>query len=68
MNRNVWATQGRLVIAALKRRPMTYAQMLALGAGLSPWKRCTESLRPGEMLVKTRGADRLIRWRVVRAA
>ena len=58
-------TQGRTVIAALKRRPLTYAGMLALGAGLSPWKRAVEALAQGEQIVRAVGADGLVRWRVV---
>ena len=44
--------QGRLVIALLKRQPMTYRQMLNLGAGNSPWKRVAECLREDEKLIK----------------
>ncbi len=42
---NVYATQGRLLIAALKRRPHTYMQMLAQDVSTSPWEGSAESLR-----------------------
>jgi hypothetical protein len=68
MKRNTWATQGRCVIAALKRKPHTYAQMLALNVGLSPWKRVMETLRePEEQLIRAKGKDGLVRWRVIAA-
>lgn len=68
MNRNQWATQGRIVIEELKRRPLTYRQMLNLGVGNSPWKRVAECLNEKEQLIKAKGADGLIRWSVRRAA
>lgn len=38
-------TQGDTVIEALKKRPLTYAEMLAIpGGGICPWKRCAEAL------------------------
>ena len=40
-----YVTQGRILIAELKQRPMTYAQMLRFGQGNSPWKRVAECLR-----------------------
>lgn len=67
MSRNVYATQGRLLIRALKQRPHTYLQMLAHGISTSPWRRVLESLRDDEQLLKTPGKDRLVRWRVVAA-
>lgn len=66
MKRNRHATQGRCVIEALKRKPHTYAQMLALGVSLSPWKRVGECLRHGESLVKAPNRQGLTTWRVVR--
>ena len=57
--------QGRRVIAALKRRPHTYAEMLALGCGLSPWKRAPECLLDSEKIIRAVGTDDLVRWRVV---
>jgi hypothetical protein len=65
---NRYATQGRLVIAALKQRPLSYRQMLNLGVGNSPWKRCMECLNPAkEQLLRVKGSDGLVRWRVVPA-
>jgi hypothetical protein len=60
-------TQGRRLIAALKRRPMTYGAMQALGISTSPQKRVAETLREDEQIVKAKGADGLVRWRVVAA-
>jgi hypothetical protein len=66
MSRARYATQGRIVIAELKRRPMTYRQMLNLGAGNSPWRRCMEALdERREKVIRSKGADGLTRWRVV---
>ena len=67
MSRNVYATQGRLLIGALKQRPHTYLQMLGHGISTSPWRRVLESLRDDEQLLKTPGKDGLVRWRVVTA-
>ena len=60
--------QGRRLIAFLKRRPMTYLQMQQLGISTSPQKRVVECLLEGESIRKTKGADGLVRWSVVRAA
>lgn len=60
--------QGRQIIAELMRRPMTYGDMLALGISVCPWKRVSESLKPGEQLVRKEGRDGLVRWRVRRFA
>ena len=65
-------TQGRALIAALKRRPMTYMELLALGLSVCPWKRVSESLRPDEKLVKGKRyiqpGQYLTTWSVKRAA
>lgn len=62
-------TQGSRLIAALRCRWMTYAEMQWLGISTSPQKRVTETLerRPDLKLLKVRGEDGLIRWRVARA-
>ena len=61
------ATQGRCIIAELRARPLTYRQMLNLGAGNSPWKRVAETLRPDEELVKgVHHPSNCVTWRVVR--
>lgn len=70
MKHNRYATQGRLIIEQLKRRPMTYMQMLALGVSTCPWRRCQEALRHmPEWRLDTSGRNRqgLVTWRVVRA-
>ncbi len=67
MKRNVYATQARLLIAALKRKPHTYMQMLAHGVSCSPWKRVQEGLRADEKLVKGRTRQGLTTWRVIQA-
>jgi hypothetical protein len=60
-------TQGRRLIAALKRRPLSYLEMNMLGISVCPQKRVVESLRDGEQLVKATGPDGRLRWRVVSA-
>lgn len=45
-------TQGRRLIALLKRRAMTYLEMNLLGISISPHKRVLECLKPHETLVK----------------
>jgi hypothetical protein len=70
MKRNRYATQGACIAHALMKRPMSYAQMLALGAGLSPWRRCAEWLRlhgDHHSLVKTTNREGLVCWRIVKA-
>ena len=61
------ATQGRRLIALLKRKSMTYGDMQALGISTSPQKRVMETLRDDERVIKTKGASGLTRWRVVAA-
>ena len=58
-------TQGRELIEKLKRRPMTYREMLNASASLSPWKRVKECLRVGERVVKSWNRGGLTTWRVV---
>lgn len=58
-------TQGRRIIAALKRRAMTYGEMQRLGISTSPQKRVAECLAEDERILKSRVCG-LIRWRVVR--
>jgi hypothetical protein len=66
MSKPEYRTQGRRLIEHLKRRPMTYGEMQMLGISTSPQKRCVECLYPNERIVKTKGHDNLIRWRVRR--
>ena len=60
-------TQGRRLIARLKRSPHTYMEMLMLGWSVSPWKRIRESLAVGEKLVKGRDKSGRTTWSVRRA-
>ena len=67
---NRFASQGRLLIAELKRRPHTYLQMAEYGLSTCPWKRVAESLRADERLIKGTkrfGSRELTTWRVVKA-
>jgi hypothetical protein len=59
-------TQGRRIIAHLKRRPMTYMQMLMLGISTCPQKRVTETLREDEHLFKRKNARGLTTWFITR--
>ena len=68
MKRNRYATQGRVLIAALRRRAHTYRDMLAHGVSMSPWKRIAECLGADERLVKGTNRQGLTTWRVVKAA
>lgn len=45
-------TQGRRIIAALKRKSMTSMQIQMLGISTCWWRRVDESLAPEEQLVK----------------
>ena len=61
-------TQGRTIISAIRRRPMTYLEMVQISGSLSPQKRVMESLGWGEVLVKgsrSVGGRHLVTWRVV---
>jgi hypothetical protein len=44
------STQGRRIIAALKRKPMTSMELQMLGISTCWWKRVDESLRGTEKL------------------
>lgn len=59
-------SQGRQLIALLKRRAMTYLEMQALCISTSPQKRVTECLLPSEQVVKGKRRG-LVTWRVVSA-
>lgn len=61
---NKHATQGRLLINELRRKPHTYMDMLRYGISISPWKRIKEALAIDERIEKS--ADRAGRttWRV----
>lgn len=57
-------TQGRRLIARLKRRAHTYLEMQALGISTSPQKRIKECLRDGEVIDKGL-RNGLVTWRVL---
>jgi hypothetical protein len=59
------STQGRRLIAMLKRRAMTYLEMNLTGISVCPQKRVAECLRDDERIVKATGPDGRLRWRVV---
>ena len=65
MTRNRYATQGRLIIEAIKKRPLTYMGMLKLGVSTCPWRRVSECLRENERLVKRADGHGHVTWRVV---
>jgi hypothetical protein len=58
-------SQGRRIIAALKRKALTYGEMQRLGISTSPQKRVMECLRWPETVRRDRRADGLVTWRVV---
>lgn len=57
-------SQGRRLIAMLKRQGMTTMEMLQTGISVSPWKRISESLKPSERLVKAKNERGLLVYRV----
>ena len=61
-------TQGDRLIESLRSRWLTYGEMQRLGVSTSPQKRVCERLaqRTDLTLLKVRGADGLIRWRVAK--
>lgn len=66
MSKSDGMTQGRRLIEHLKRRPFTYLEMQMLGISSSPQKRISECLYADERIIKTKGHDGLVRWRVRR--
>ena len=65
-------TQCERLIRELRRRPMTYGDLLALRVSTSPWKRLAEGahlyLRPHEALHRfKRAKDGLTVFKIVRA-
>jgi hypothetical protein len=57
-------TQGRRLIALLKRRRYTGLELNLLAISVSWWRRVDECLQPGEVLLKAKGRDGLLRYRV----
>lgn len=65
-------TQAAKLVAALRKHPHTYGDLLALRISTSPWKRLSESahlyLRPHERLDRfKRERDGLTVFKIVRA-
>lgn len=56
------ATQGRKLIAILKKRPMTTMDLQQTGISTCPWKRVYEQLGPREELTKTKRYPDDGRW------
>lgn len=61
---NCKQTQGRKLIALLKRRSMTTMDMLRTEISVSPWRRISESLKPCERLEKVKNKRGLFVYRV----
>lgn len=62
-------SQAQRLYIHLRRKALSYMEMLMLGVSTCPHKRLKEGLhhlKPGERLDKQPGADGLIRYRVVR--
>ena len=60
-------TQGRRLIAALKKKPHTYLEMQMLGISTSPQKRVMESLQEWEYVdrrYKLINGRKLVTWQV----
>lgn len=57
-------TQGRQLIALLKRKGYTTMELLKTGISTAPWKRIAESLKPDEALIKAKNARGLHVYRV----
>jgi hypothetical protein len=60
-------SQGRRLIALLKRRSYTSMQLLQTGISTCWWKRVAECLADHETLFSVKGRDGLLRYRVVAA-
>ena len=60
-------SQGRRLIALLKRRSYTSMELLQTGISVCWWKRVAEGLAEHEQLYSVKGKDGLLRYRVVAA-
>jgi hypothetical protein len=60
-------TQGRRLIALLKRRSYSTMELLQTGISVCWWKRVAESLAEHETLYSVKGKDGRLRYRVVAA-
>jgi hypothetical protein len=71
MGEKMKLSQGRRLIAHLRRKPHTYLEMQSLGISTSPQKRVVEALRENEQIVKGKrhmgGSRYLTTWRVIAA-
>lgn len=56
------ATQGRKLIALLKRRGMSTLDLQQAGISTCPWKRIAEQLTDKEQLIKTKRYPDNGRW------
>jgi len=55
-------TQGRRLIALLKKRAMSTMWLLDQRISTCPWKRIVEQLKPNEQLLKTKRYPHEGRW------
>ena len=60
-------SQGRRLIALLKRRSYTSMELLQTGISVCWWRRVSECLADHEQLYSVKGRDGLLRYRVVTA-
>lgn len=64
-------TQAARLVAAIRRKAMTYLELEDLKVSSCPWKRLSESghrhLKPGERIERKLGRDGLIRIGIKRA-
>lgn len=67
---SVRTTQAAQLVAAIRKHPMTYGDLLALRVSTSPWKRLEESahryLKPHEELTRITRRDGLVAFKIVR--
>jgi hypothetical protein len=62
-------SQGQQLLQAIRRRAMTYGDLLALGISTCPWRRLEEAkhhLKPGERIVRGTNRRGLVTFAVKR--
>jgi hypothetical protein len=64
-------TQAEKLLHHLRRRPMTYMELISLGISVCPWRRLSPDevephLRPGEKISRKLNGRGLVTLRVVR--
>jgi hypothetical protein len=67
---NQHQTQAAKIAVHLRRKAMTYMDMLALGVSVCPWRRLADSpsyLRPGERLERGLNREGRVTYRIRRA-